>query len=503
VILAQTVKGFKLGSSFAGKNSTHQMKKMNDEQLLDLRNRLKIPFKDGALKDYPFFHPGKDSAEVRYLNERRKALLGRLPSRKVVSRVQASPPEAELFEAFYKGSKSEASTTMVLAQLLARLLKDKNAGSMIVPIIPDEARTFGMDPLFQQAGIYSSKGQTYEPVDRNMLLYYRESEAGQVLQEGINEAGAMASFTAAGTSYATHGVPTIPVYTFYSMFGFQRIGDQAWAFGDARGRGFLMGATSGRTTLNGEGLQHEDGQSHILCSAISNLKAYDPAFAFELAVIMEAGIKQMLGDQDDVFYYITVHNENYEQPAMPDNVKDGILKGLYRFRAAPGKSAMKVNLLGSGAIMNQVLKAQTRLFEEFKVAAEVWSATSYKQLREDALRAERETRLNPSKEAAVSYLEATLGEMEGPIVAASDYIKLLPEMIARFVPNTFVPLGTDGFGMSDTRAALREHFEVDADSIVYGALWALAMDGKFSKEKLLLAQKALGKSVDRIDPMDV
>jgi pyruvate dehydrogenase E1 component len=503
VILAQTVKGFKLGSSFAGKNSTHQMKKISSDQLRELRDLLNIPLKDDGLLDFPFFHPGKDSAEVRYVKERRAALNGVLPSRKVALRIEAKPPAADLFQPFLKGSKSEASTTMVLAQVVSRLLKDKEIGSLIVPIIPDEARTFGMDPLFQQAGIYTSKGQTYEPVDRGTLLYYREAKDGQVMQEGINEAGSMASFTAAGTSYATHGVPTLPIYTFYSMFGFQRIGDQAWAFGDARGRGFLMGGTSGRTTLNGEGLQHEDGHSHILCSTIPNLKAYDPAFAFELAVLMQDGIDRMMVKGEDVFYYITVHNENYAQPAMPSGVEEGIRKGLYRFLRSDHKSDLRVHLFGSGAIMNQVLLAQTILHEKYDVAADVWSATSYKELREEALRAERRIRELPQAPVQKSYLEETLETIDGPIIAASDYVKLFPEMIARFVKQTFVPLGTDGFGMSDTREALREHFEVDAKSIVYGALFGLFQEGRIDRATLAKARVALGKDKERIDPLDV
>ena len=501
VILSQSVKGFKVGDSFAGKNSTHQMKKMSAHQLSDMRDILEIPFTDEELESYPFYHPGPDSDEVRYVQEKRQSLGGSLPKRNHAKSARATVPGHDFYESFEAGSKAPASTTMALAQMVSRLLKDKELGPLVVPIIPDEARTFGMDPLFRQVGIYHPKGQTYEPVDKASLLYYRESEQGQVLEEGITEAGAMSSFLAAGTAYATHSVATIPIYTFYSMFGFQRIGDQAWAFGDARGRGFLMGATAGRTTLNGEGLQHEDGQSLLLSSTIPNLKSYDPAFAYELATLLDDGLRRMVQEGEDCFYYITVYNENYLQPPMPEGVRGGIAQGLYPYKRAEKEA--DITLFGSGSIMIQVLKAQELLAERYGVAADVWSATSYQQLRDDALRCERHNRLHPDKDSEVPYLLQVMDGNTGPVVAASDFMKAVPDMISRFMPCRFIPLGTDGYGMSDTREALRRHFEVDAESITFAALSALKDEGRFSLKDLVAARSDLGLDDPKINPLDV
>ena len=501
VILAHSVKGWRVGAGFAGKNSTHQMKKIDQHQLSELRDILEIPFSDDELANYPFFHPGADSAEVEYLRERRAAMGGPLPTRRTQIPVKVAAPSDDIFSKLEKGSETPASTTMAFANLITGLVKDAEIGKRIVPIIPDEARTFGMDPLFRQVGIYASRGQVYEPVDKKMLLYYREAADGQLLEEGITEAGAMSSFHAAGTTYATHGEPMIPFYVFYSMFGFQRVGDQAWAFGDARGRGFLMGATAGRTTLNGEGLQHEDGQSHLLASCVPHLRAYDPAYAYELAVIIKDGIQRMIVDEEDTWYYITVQNENYAMPAMPEGAEEGILRGLYRCRPAASKHALKAQLFGSASILQQVLEAQEMLGERFGVAADVWSATSYQQLRTDALSCERWNRLHPTSEAKVPYVSHLLDGVDGPFIAATDYMKAVPEMIARWVPGTFVPLGTDGFGMSDNRPELRRHFEVDAASIVIATLDALRVEGKIDAKVVDGAIQDLGVDPDKLDPL--
>jgi pyruvate dehydrogenase E1 component len=505
-ILAHTVKGWTLGEAFEGRNTTHQMKKLTEAELKAFRDLLELPIADAQIEaDPPFYHPGPASEEVRYLVERRRALGGFVPRRTTTTRSAVPAPPADLYAELHEGTKTAegVSTTMAFVRLLGKLLRDKDVGHRIVPIIPDEARTFGMDPLFRQVGIYSSKGQVYEPVDKGLLLYYRESQDGQVLEEGINEAGSMASFTAAATCHATHGEPMIPFYIFYSMFGLQRTGDQAWLVGDARGRGFLMGATAGRTTLNGEGLQHADGQSHALASAIPNLLAYDPAFAYEIAVIVEDGLNRMVGAGEDVFYYITLQNENYPMPPMPAGVREGILRGLYPFRKAeaPGRTGLSVQLLGSGSIMRAVLEAHRVLGEEFGVAADVWAAPSYQQLRNDALSCERWNRLHPTEAPRIPHVVRTLQGVSGPFVAASDYLKLVPDMIARWVPGRFVPLGTDGFGMSDTRDALRRHFEVDAPSIVIAALDALRQDGRLDAAAVQDAIARLGYDAEKTEPL--
>jgi pyruvate dehydrogenase E1 component len=406
---------------------------------------------------------------------------------------------------FAEGSSQAVSTTMVFTRLLRNLLRDREIGSRIVPIIPDEARTFGMDPLFNEVGIYSALGQTYEPVDSELVLKYREARDGQVLEEGITEAGSMASLQAAGTSYATHGYPVVPFYSFYSMFGFQRTGDQIWAFADARGRGFLMGGTAGRTTLAGEGLQHDDGHSHLLAFAIPNLRPYDPAYAYELAAIVRDGIDRMYVQGQDVFYYVTMYNENYVQPAQPEGVAEGILRGLYRFRAAPdlGPDAPGIRLVGSGSILQQVVAAADLLKDKFGVAAEVWSAPSFSLLRRDALEAERWNRLHPDQPARVPYVSEQLPDDGRPIVAATDWIKAVPDMVARWLPRSYVSLGTDGFGRSDNRDDLRSLFEVDAPHIAAATLVELARCGSFTPARAAEAIRELGIDPEKVDPLAI
>ncbi len=503
-ILAHTVKGWTLGESFEGSNVTHQKKKLELDELRLFRDTLHLPVPDDKLAEAPFYHPGKDSFEVEYLLDRRRALGGLVPSRRTTVSVPVKIPEASTYDEFYEGmKKGEASTTMVFARLLSKLLRDREIGPRIVPIIPDEARTFGMDALFSQVGIYSSQGQLYEPVDKGKLLYYRESKDGQVLEEGITEAGSMASFIAAATSYSNHGQPMVPFYIFYSMFGFQRTGDLVWAAGDAKARGFMLGATAGRTTLNGEGLQHEDGHSPILNSVVPNALVYDVAYAYELAAIVEDGIRRIFQDEPDALYYITLQNENYAMPPMPEGAKDGILRGLYRVRAADKRDKRHVQLFGSGSILNEVLRAQGILAERFGVTADVWSVTSYSELRKDALRCERENRLHPTDEQRVPYISQALRDVHGPFIAASDYLKLQADQIARWIPGRLVPLGTDGFGMSDTREALRRHFEIDAENIVLAALDALRQDGKIEANEVAAAVEQLGIAPDKVDPASV
>jgi len=502
VILARTVKGWALGEGFIGKNVTHQLKKMNRDQLRVFRDLLELPISDRILEEAPYYHPGPKSLEIQYMLDRRAALGGSIPKR--VNRSKPlKVPDDDGYEEFRAGTGTgrEVSTTMAFVRLLRQMLRNKEIGSRIVPIIPDEARTFGMESLFREVGIYSSVGQLYEPVDRDMLLFYRESKDGQILEEGITEAGSAASFAAAGTSYATHGQMTIPFYIFYSMFGFQRTGDQFWAFGDARGRGFLMGATAGRTTLNGEGLQHQDGHSHLLAASIPNILAYDPAFAYELAVIVKDGLERMYRKQEDVFYYITLYNENIAHPAMPEGVEEGIVKGLYRFRLAPEKGKDRVQLFGSGIMMQAALKAQQILGEQYQIGADVWSATSYQQLRNDALSAERWNRLHPDSKPRVPHISKILKKVSGPIVAVTDFVSALPDLVRPWIGQRFVSLGTDGYGRSDTRAALRRHFEVDAESIVIASLHALCQDGKITACEVSQAIQHLGMDPDKPDPL--
>lgn len=501
VILARTVKGYGLGEAGEGKNITHQQKVMNEKELLEFRSRFGIPIEDDRVAEAPFYRPPDDSPEIQYLRARRQALGGYLPKRVSTAAPLPVPPES-VFEEFYRGSDREVSTTMAFVRLLVKLLRDENIGKRIVPIIPDEARTFGMESLFRQFGIYSALGQLYEPVDAETLLPYREARDGQILEEGITEAGAMSSFIAAGTAYATHGLHMIPFFIFYSMFGFQRIGDLIWAAADMRTRGFLVGGTSGRTTLAGEGLQHQDGHSHLLAYPVPNLKAYDPAFAYEMAVIIRDGLKRMYHDQQDIFYYLTVTNEPYRQPPMPPGVEEGIIKGMYLFRAAPGgNSKLRAQLFGSGAIMNEVLKAQAMLADRYNIAADVWSITSYKELYRDAMEVSRWNRLHPDKrEQRETYIAQCLKNTEGVYVAASDYMKALPASIAQWFPGPLTTLGTDGFGRSDSRPALRDFFEVDSRHITVAVLSALARDGKISVRAVKQAMKELEIDTERPDP---
>jgi pyruvate dehydrogenase E1 component len=503
VVLAKTIKGYGLGEAGEGKNITHQQKKLNDDELSMFRSRFGIPIPDDELHGAPFYRPADDSAEIRYLQERRQQLGGYMPERKVRAAPLTQVPDSHFHE-FYKGTEGrEVSTTMVFVRLLAKLLRDQEIGKLIVPIIPDEARTFGMEALFRQVGIYSSVGQLYEPVDMDTLLYYKEARDGQILEEGITEAGSMCSFIAAGTAYANHGINTIPFFIYYSMFGFQRIGDLIWAAADMRTRGFLVGGTAGRTTLAGEGLQHQDGHSHVLALSVPNCLAYDPAFAYEIAVIIQDGIKRMYVDGESIFYYLTVTNEPLPMPEMPNEpgIREGILKGLYRFQpAARRDSNLRAQLLGSGTILFEVLKAQHILEEKYGVAADVWSVTSYKQLYRDANDCERWNMFHPGDVPRVPYVTQAFQEVPGPFVAASDYMKVLPESIAQWIPGRLVSLGTDGFGRSENRAALRDFFEVDAKHIVLAALNALARENKIKLEVVQQALRDLGINPRKPNP---
>jgi pyruvate dehydrogenase E1 component len=502
VILAKTIKGYGLGESGEGKNITHQQKKLNENEMKEFRARFGIPISDEQIHNDPFYQPDENSAEIKYLKERRKALGGFVPSRKIDLKPIKTPDES-VFEEFYKGTEGrEVSTTMVFVRMLAKLLKDKEIGKLIVPIVPDEARTFGMESLFRQVGIYAHSGQLYEPVDADSLLYYKEAKNGQILEEGITEAGSMSSFIAAGTAHSTHGINMIPFFIYYSMFGLQRIGDLAWAAGDIGAKGFMIGGTAGRTTLNGEGLQHQDGHSHLLAYTVPNLCAYDPAFAYELAVLVREGIKRMYEEQRNEFFYITVMNENYAMPPMPEGVKDGIIKGMYKYKASSKKSSKNsAQLFGSGTILNEVLKAQEILKKDYNVSADVWSVTSYKELRRDALDVERWNMLNPTKKQKVAYVSQILKDEEGVFVAASDYVKALPDSIAKWIPGHLTSLGTDGFGRSESREALRDFFEIDHRHIVYATLGALAKDGKVKNEVLEKAKKQLNIKSDKPNPI--
>ncbi|HSK79208.1 MAG TPA: pyruvate dehydrogenase (acetyl-transferring), homodimeric type [Thermoanaerobaculia bacterium] len=502
VILAKTVKGYGLGEAGEGRNVTHQQKKLNEEELRFFRDRFEIPISDKDLADACFYRPAENSPEIQYLKDRRAALGGPVPMRRVRTEPLRTPMTG-LWDTFFQPVNREVSTTMVFVQMLTQLLKDKEIGKKIVPIVPDEARTFGMESLFRQFGIYSHVGQLYEPVDKGMLLYYREATDGQILEEGITEAGSMASFIAAGTSYATHGIDMLPFFIFYSMFGFQRIGDLIWAAADQRTRGFLLGATSGRTTLNGEGLQHEDGHSLVLASVVPNLLAYDPAYHYEIAVIIREGLKRMYTDREDIFYYIALYNENYPMPPMPEGSEEGILKGLYKVKTAPEGEGNRprVHLFGSGTILREAERAQQILAERYGVAADLWSATSYKELRRDALEADRWNLLHPDQEPRKPYVVSLLEGDDHPIVAVSDFMKLVPDMISRWLPGRLFPLGTDGFGRSDTREALRRFFEIDAECVVIAALWQLALRGAVDRSVALRAIQELGVDPEKVSPV--
>jgi len=500
VVLAKTVKGYGLGEAGEGRNITHQQKKLNEKELREFRSRFNVPISDEEVVEAPFYRPPENSPEHQYLMERRKALGGFLPRRTA----QAQPielPSADFYTEFAKGSGSlAASSTMAFVRILTKMLKDKKIGRNLVPIIPDEARTFGMDALFRQIGIYSSKGQLYEPVDIESLLYYQESKDGQILEEGINETGSMASFVAAGTAYSTYGINMIPFYIFYSMFGFQRTGDLMWLAGDSRTKGFLLGATAGRTTLNGEGLQHQDGHSQLLASTVANVAAYDPAFAFEISLIIQDGLKRMYKDGEDIYYYITLYNENHAMPDMPKGVEEGVLKGLYKFKKGPEGKKHHVQIFGSGPIILQALKAQEILATRYDVSADVWSVTSYKQLRNDALKAKQWNMFHPAAPTKKSYLETVLENEKGPFVAVSDHMKIVPEQIASWVPGGLMTLGTDGFGRSESRPALRRFFGIDAECTTVAALYALSEKGAVSKQVVQQAIKDLGINPDKPVP---
>jgi pyruvate dehydrogenase E1 component len=502
VILARTIKGYGLGEAGEGKNVTHQQKKLNEDELRVFRSRFAVPLNDDDCVEVPFYRPPENSAEIQYIRARRKALGGYVPTRSVRSKPLVADHD-ELFNEFLAGSDGrEVSTTMAFVGMLRKMLKDPEIGKLVVPIVPDEARTFGMESLFRTVGIYSSVGQRYEPVDVNTLLYYKEAKDGQILEEGITEAGSMASFIAAGSAYATHGINTIPFFIYYSMFGFQRIADFIWAAADMRTRGFLLGGTAGRTTLAGEGLQHQDGNSHVLALSVPNLRAYDPAFAYEIAVIIQDGIRRMYKDGENIFYYITVMNEQYAMPAMPGDVKEGILNGMYRFRASENKkSKLRGQLFGSGAILREVLQAQEILETKYGVAADVWSVTSYKQLYVDGNETDRWNRLHPGEKQRVPYVTSTLGDAPGVLVAASDYLKTLPNMISKWLPRRLASLGTDGFGRSEGRASLREFFEVDARFITLATLHELFIEGKIDRKLIDQAIKDLGIDPEKLNPV--
>ena len=502
VILAKTVKGYGMGEAGEGQNITHQQKKMDEASLRKFRDRFNIPISDEAIKDAPFYRPDEDSEEIRYLRQRRDALGGyyfrRWP--------QAEPlqvPELSAFDKLLEGTGDRAiSTTMAFVRILNTLVKDKHIGKNIVPIVPDEARTFGMEGMFRQLGIYSAVGQLYEPVDHDQMMYYRESKQGQILEEGITEAGAISSWLAAATAYRNHSLQMIPFFIFYSMFGFQRVGDLCWAAGDIRARGFLLGGTAGRTTLAGEGLQHQDGHSHVLASTVPNCISYDPTFAYELAVIIQDGMRRMYADCESVYYYITVMNENYEHPPMPDGVREGIIKGMYRFQA--GESGRtRVQLLGSGTILREVIAAAELLKNDFAIEADIWSVTSFNELRRDGLDCERWNCLHPDQTPCRSYVDQQLRDTEGPIIAASDYMKIYADQIREFVPRRYSVLGTDGFGRSDSRARLRHFFEVNRYYIAVTALKALMDEGQLDTGKISEAMKKYDIDPDKPNPARV
>jgi pyruvate dehydrogenase E1 component len=497
VILAKTVKGYGLGSTEA-RNASHQEKKLTDEAVTAFVERFQIPLPNGAAKEGAFFRPEESTPEIKYLHERRRALGGYLPKREVPKLDFKAPELATLGEWTGGSNKRAVSTTMGFVSLLRHLLKDPVIGKLVVPIVPDEGRTFGLESAIRQVGIYAPEGQKYSPHDADMLLYYREAQDGQILEEGITEAGSMASFTAAGTAYANYKVPTIPFYMYYSMFGFQRIGDMVWAFADSRGKGFLMGGTAGRTTMLGEGLQHQDGHSIVLASTVPTCVTYDPAFVYELAVVVQDGIRRMYEKGEDLFYYITMYNEDYVMPAMPEGSAEGILRGIYKLKPAAGEATAQ--LFGSGPILNEVLRAQEILASKYGVHADVWSVTSYTELRRDALAVERWNRLHPAEKERIPYVLSALGEAKGPIIAASDYMKSVPDLLAPWLPSRLVALGTDGFGRSDNREHLRSHFEVNAESIVGATLSKLAREGKFKPKAAQKALAELGLNTEAADP---
>ena len=503
VILAKTVKGYGMGESGQGSNANHQQKKMDLESLLGMRDRFGIPLSDKQVEDLEYIKPDADSAEMKYLQERRKALGGYLPQRKKFA-APLEIPGLDAFKPLLEGSgEREQSTTMTFVRALTILTRDKKIGKNVVPIVPDEARTFGMEGMFRQLGIYSSVGQLYEPQDRDQIMYYKEDKSGQILEEGITEAGAMASWLAAATAYSTHGVQMIPFYIYYSMFGFQRIGDLAWLAGDMRACGFMIGGTAGRTTLNGEGLQHEDGHSLVLSSTIPNCVSYDPCFGYEMAVIIHEGMRRMIENRESVYYYITAMNENYVHPAMPEGVEEGIKRGIYRFREAGIESEHTVRLLGGGTILREVIAAAEMLEKDWKIAAEVYSVTSFNELARDGLAAERWNMLHPNDDPKVPYIGEVLPQGGGPIVSSTDYMKSYSDQVREYVHDTFVALGTDGFGRSDTREKLREFFEVDRNYVTVAALYALQNDGALDAVTVAKAVQQYGIDPDKPNPATV
>ncbi len=500
VILAKTIKGYGLGEAGEGKNVAHNQKKLNEVELLEFRSRFGIPISDDEVANAPFYKPPESSIEMKYLRERRKALGGPVPSRPTTCPKMEVPTLAE-FPAKGSGGKP-LSTTMGIVRLMGRLCKDKKIGKHIVPIVPDESRTFGMEGMFRDIGIYASGGQLYEPVDSQLLAFYKEAKDGQLLEEGITEAGSMSSFNAAGTAYATHGVNMIPFYIYYSMFGFQRVGDLIWAASDMRAKGFLIGGTSGRTTLNGEGLQHQDGHSHLNAIAFPLVRAYDPAWDYETTVIVMDGLKKLYQEGETAIYYISVGNETYEMPEMPAGVEEGIVKGMYKFNSleVPGARA-RVQLFGTGPILRCVLGAQQILAEKYKIASDVWSVTSYSQLRREAQDCERWNMLNPLATPRQSYVEKILSGVKGPFIAASDHVRALPEQLTRYIPGDYFVLGTDGMGRSETREALRRHFEIDAESVAIAALYRLSKLGTLKPEDVAAAIKELDYNGSKVNPM--
>ncbi len=500
VILAKTVKGFGMGAAGEGQNIAHQQKKLDVDALKAFRDRFNIPVSDEEIDKVPYCKPGPDSAELEYLKERRHKLGGYLPTR----RTRAEPlhvPPLELFKTQLEGTGDrEASTTMAFVRIITSLIRDKQIGKHIVPIVPDEARTFGMEGMFRQIGIYASEGQKYTPQDADQLMFYREDKKGQILEEGINEAGAFCSWLASGTSYSNHAIQTVPFYIYYSMFGFQRIGDFIWAGGDLQSRGFLIGGTAGRTTLAGEGLQHQDGHSLVLASTVPNCVSYDPTYAYELAVIIQDGLRRMIGEQENVFFYITCMNENYVHPEMPAGVEDGILKGMYLLDVG-GQGQVRPQLMGSGTILREVLGASELLMKDFGIPSDVWSVTSFNELRREALAVERWNQLHPEHPPRKSYLESKLDGRKGPFIAATDYMKIVPDQIQRWMPGTYVTLGTDGYGRSDARKALRQFFEVDKRYIAVTALKALADDGALDQKTVSQAIEKYGIDPEKPDPV--
>jgi pyruvate dehydrogenase E1 component len=504
VILAKTIKGYGMGEAGEAQNITHQQKKMGTTSLQAFRDRFKLPLTDEQLDKLEYIKPAKDSPEYKYMRARRDALGGDIP----VRRRKATPlevPPLSAFESLLKasGEGREFSTTMAFVRLLGVLLKDKHLGKHIVPIVADEARTFGMEGLFRSLGIWSQQGQLYTPQDKDQLMFYKEDASGQILQEGINEAGAVSSWIAAATSYSTHGVQMIPFFIFYSMFGIQRTGDLWWAAGDSRSRGFLLGGTSGRTTLNGEGLQHEDGHSHIATAQIPNCMSYDPTFAYELAVIMQDGLRRMYKEQEDIYYYISVLNENYEHPAMPEGSEAGILKGMYRFRQGGTGSGPRVQLLGSGAILREAIAAADLLRNDWGVEADIWSCPSFTQLARDGNECARWNLLHPTKPPRLSHVGECLKDTRGPVIASTDYVRAFAEQIRPFVPRRYMVLGTDGFGRSDTREKLRYFFEVDRHWVTLASLAALAEDGAIERQKLADAIRKYGIDPEKPNPLSV